>query len=160
MQRKWVGHRRRKIGGLKPSTPEEPNTADRGRDADHARGCVTYSSMRESTTTMTPEEKFQDYVLTHIEKAEAEIGYIFRGLRELIDQHGAVPVAKMLVDINNVLKPYDGFQVLAEHDLEHLSVEQAIIDFADSGLFTTAEVQTARARLGILKRKKQRERSA
>ena len=108
---------------------------------------------------MTPEERFQDHVLTNIEAAESQIDYSFFGLRELIDQHGAVSVAKMLVDMNNVLKPYDGFQVLAEHDLEHLSVEQAIIDFADSDRFTAAEVQIAKTRLAIHKRRKQRERN-
>ncbi|MBW7964155.1 hypothetical protein [Bradyrhizobium sp. BR 10261] len=108
---------------------------------------------------MTPEERFKEHVLANIETAESQIDYSFFGLRELIDLHGAVSVAKMLVDMNNVLKPYDGFQVLAEHDLEHLSVEQAIIDFADSDMFTAAEVQTAKTRLAIHKRRKLRERS-
>jgi len=108
---------------------------------------------------MTPEEKFKEHVLANIEKAESEIDHSFMGLRELIEQHGAVPVAKMLVDINNVLKSFGGFQVLAQHNLEHLSVEQAIIDFADSGLFTEAEIDTARARLSIHKRKMLRERN-
>lgn len=108
---------------------------------------------------MTPEEKFQEHVLANIETAENQIDYSFFGLRQLINLHGAVSVAKMLVDMNNVLKPYDGFQVLAECGLDHLSVEQAIIDFADSNLFTAAEVQIAKTRLAIHKRRKQRERS-
>jgi hypothetical protein len=105
---------------------------------------------------MNPEEQFAQRVLANIEEAETKTGYVFRGLRDMIDQHTAVKAAKMLVDISHMGRPYDGFQVLVAHDLEHLSVEQAIADFAESGLFTVREVRTAKARLIVTKEKKLR----
>jgi hypothetical protein len=104
------------------------------------------------------EQKFEGCVLANLDKAEGQIGYHFKGLREMIKDFGAVKAAKMLVDLNNVLKPYDGFQVLSVNDLEELSVEQAVIDFTESGLFTPAEVQTAKSRLLVFKGKKLRAR--
>jgi hypothetical protein len=104
------------------------------------------------------EERFEGHVLASLDKAEAQIGYTFKGLREMIEQFGAVGAAKILVDLNSVLKPHDGFQVLSVHDLEQLSVEQAVIDFADTSLFTAADVQSAKSRLLIFKRKKLRDR--
>jgi hypothetical protein len=103
-------------------------------------------------------QQFEDHVLANLDEAEGQIGYHFKGLREMIDKFGAVGAAKMLVDLNSVLKPHDGFQVLSANDRESLSIEQAVIDFADSGLFTAAEVQSAKSRLLIFKRKKQRNR--
>lgn len=100
------------------------------------------------------EQDFEDRILANFDEAENLIGYSFTGLRELILDHGAVETAKMLLTIDGVLKQHGGFQVLAAHDLEHFSVEQAVIEFADTGLFTMMEIGTAKSRLAISLRKK------
>lgn len=106
------------------------------------------------------EQDFEDRILANFDEAENLIGYSFTGVRELILDYGAVETAKMLLTIDGVLKQHGGFQVLAAHDLEHLSVEQAVIDFADTTLFTAAEIGTAKARLALHKRKKDRDQGA
>jgi hypothetical protein len=102
---------------------------------------------------------FEDLVLANLDEAERLTGHNFKGVRDLIDKHGAVDAARMLIDINMVLKEYSGFKILDAHDLERLSIEQAIVDFAESGLFTPAEVSAARSRLWIVANRKKREAS-
>jgi hypothetical protein len=102
---------------------------------------------------------FEDLVLANLDEAERQTGHNFKGVRDLIDKHGAVDAARMLIDINMVLKEYSGFKILDAHDLERLSIEQAIVHFAESGLFTAAEVSTARSRLWIVANRKKREAS-
>jgi len=105
------------------------------------------------------EEEFDAHVLDYLDKAEAEMGgYEFRGLRELIEEYGAYTVAKDMVDMNRAMKINSGLERLAEHDLLQYSLEQAVIDFADSGKFTRSEVDTARSRLIIAKNKAGRRR--
>lgn len=106
------------------------------------------------------EEDFEMHVLANLDKAEKSIGYHFKGIRELIAEHGAVATAKMLVDVNMVLNIHSGFRVLDASDLEHLSIEQAVVDYAESGLFTPAEIATAKARLVVTANRKKRERES
>jgi hypothetical protein len=47
------------------------------------------------------------------DKPESQIGYHFKGMRDMIKSFGAV----------YVLKRHDGFQVLSAQDLENLSVD-------------------------------------
>src|SRR5689334_18619125 len=84
-----------------------------------------------------------------IELTGDQYGYV----RNLIADLDAVEVAKLLVDPNEVRDPPTGFRRLMEHDLARLTIEQAIVEFADSGLFTEAEVETARARLAIFRKR-------
>ncbi len=61
---------------------------------------------------------FEDLVLANLDEAERLTGHNFKGVRELIEKHGAVEAAKMLIDINMVLKEYSGFKILDAHDLD------------------------------------------
>lgn len=106
---------------------------------------------------MTPyasEQEFEEYVLANLDEAESRIGYYFAGLRGLIDRYGAVIVAKGLVSIDNTFRMHDGFQVLSAHDQEHLSVEQAMIDFADAPFFEEVDISAAKAKLYLASIKK------
>lgn len=100
--------------------------------------------------------RFQLHVLEKLRKAEELTGDPLGSIRNLIVDLGAVPVARMLVDPQDVRNPPTGFLRLLEHDLARLTIEQAIVDFAHTGLFTDAEVETAKARLRIFGRQKHR----
>jgi hypothetical protein len=81
------------------------------------------------------EQSFQMHVLLRLDEAEALLdGYQFRGLRTLIRERGAVAAANQLLDLANAGKTQDGFSILAQEELLHLSLEQAVIDFSESGL--------------------------
>jgi hypothetical protein len=95
------------------------------------------------------ERDFERHLLEKLEWAENLIGYSLAGIREFIVEFGAVQTAKMLVDPNHVLEPDNGFTILVKHGLANLSVEQAMIDFAQRGLFTAAEIKAAKARIAI-----------
>ena len=100
--------------------------------------------------------RFQEQVLKMLGEAIELTGDEYGYVRNLIVDLGAVEVAKMLVDPNEVRDPPTGFLRLMEHDLARLTIEQAIVDFADSGLFTDAEIEAAKARLAIFRKRKLR----
>lgn len=52
---------------------------------------------------MSFEEKFKKDVLARFDRAEAAIpgSYEFKVIRNMIDNHGAVPTAKSLLDLKN-----------------------------------------------------------
>jgi hypothetical protein len=90
--------------------------------------------------------------LDKLQEAERLSGDSLGGICNLIEDLGAVEVARMLVDPHDVRSPPDGFVRLMKHDLARYTIEQAIVDYRDSGLFTESEVETARARLAICSR--------
>jgi hypothetical protein len=90
--------------------------------------------------------EFEKLVLTRLDEAERRTSYQFIGARRLISEMGAVKAAKTLLD-PKFGKLHDGLRVLMQNDLVHLSIEQAVIDFADRECFTGDEVSTAKARL-------------
>ncbi len=100
--------------------------------------------------------RFQQHVLEKLCEAEERTGDPLGSIRNLIADLGAVPVARMLVDPSDVRDPPAGFLRLLEYDLARLTIEQAILDFAHTGLFTANEVETAKARLAMFKRPKHR----
>lgn len=100
------------------------------------------------------EQDFEDRVIANLDEAERLLGYRFTGLRGLIERYGAVNVAKGLVSIDNAFHMHDGFQSLSNNDLEHLSVEQAIIDFADAPFFEDVDIAAAKAKLYLASMKK------
>lgn len=103
-----------------------------------------------SSNLIPPEEEFQRHVLAQLDRAEEIIGkYRFRGMRSLIEDYGAVETAKRLLDPGSLGQPYDGFSVLADHDLLDCSLEQSVVTFAKSGLFHNSLVSSAKARLAI-----------
>jgi hypothetical protein len=106
---------------------------------------------------MTPdasEQEFEEYVLANLDDAESRIGYYFAGLRGLIERYGAVNMAKGLVSIDNTFHMHDGFQILSDNDLQHLSVEQAMIDFQQASFFDDAHISAAKAKLYLASIKK------
>jgi hypothetical protein len=57
----------------------------------------------------------------------------------------------MLVGPNSTGKFHEGFEFLVRKKISQFSIEQAVIDFKDSGLFSTDEVSSARARIAMAK---------
>jgi hypothetical protein len=103
---------------------------------------------------MSFEETFKKDVLARFDRAEASIpGYRFTIIRDLIDTGGAVHVAKILMQLDNVATIQYGLDILAQNDLLDCSVEQAVIDHEASGEFSAAEVATARTKLKIVRLK-------
>ena len=101
------------------------------------------------------EERFSKDVLARLDRAEAAIpGYEFTAMRDLIEKQGAVFTAKRVLDINHVTTFQSGLEKLAEHDLLDCSIEQAVIDHETSAEFTSEEVDVAKTRLMIMRRKK------
>jgi hypothetical protein len=93
------------------------------------------------------EARFQQHVLRLLQEATKLTKDALGEVRNLIEDLGAVEVAKMLVDPTDVSDPPAGFLRLMENNLARLTIEQAMIDFADSGLFEVEEIEAARARL-------------
>lgn len=101
------------------------------------------------------ETEFQAHVLENIGQAEDLMaGYRFTKLRSMIDKLGAVETAKRLLDPSNVSHPYDGFNTLAIWELLPYSLEQAVVDWAGSGLFHSSLVAAAEIRIKIASRPK------
>lgn len=96
------------------------------------------------------EQDFEDHIIANLDEAERLLGYCFTGLRGLIDRYGAVNVAKGLVSIDNAFRMHDGLQNLSKNDLEHLSVEQAMIDFANAPFFESVDIAAAKAKLYLV----------
>jgi hypothetical protein len=104
---------------------------------------------------MNVEEKFKAALFARFDEAEAAIpGYKFTIIREMIEERGAIVTAKHLVDLNKIASIQYGLDVLAKNDLLRCSVEQAVVDFADCGEFSPADIDSSKARLLIAKRKR------
>ncbi|WP_128928736.1 hypothetical protein [Bradyrhizobium guangxiense] len=103
---------------------------------------------------MSFEERFKKDVLARLDRAEAAIpGYEFTAMRDLIDKQGTVITAKRVLDINHVEQMQSGLEKLAQHDLLDCSIEQAAVDHDSSGAFTVEEIDVAKTRLMIMRRK-------
>ena len=89
---------------------------------------------------------FQTHVLENFAQAEAKSGYDLSAISRLIKKHGAVQIARMLVDPTEDNAP-GGFHILLGLGLEQHSIERTMLDFADSGLFENYEIDAARKRL-------------
>lgn len=100
---------------------------------------------------MATEEEFEAHVVGNLTTAEKALGYEFAALRQMLDELGAIGTACHLLDLSRVGQEQKGFTLLAEADLLHLSLEQAVIDFRESGLFPPSLVASARARLLVIK---------
>lgn len=102
--------------------------------------------------------RFQEHVLRNLWEAEKSTGDPLGSIRNLINDLGAVGVARILVDPQEVRNPPAGFIRLLNHGLARLTIEQAIVEFASSGIFTEAEVEAARTRLAIFRDSRGRQR--
>jgi len=106
---------------------------------------------------MSFEDQFKKTILTRLDRAEAAIpGYSFSKMRALIDKNGSVATAKSLLDLNKVTNIQYGLDALAENNLLDCSIEQAVIDFENSGDFSAAEIAVAKSRLLIVGKKMKR----
>jgi hypothetical protein len=87
-------------------------------------------------------------LLRNFDQAETLIkGHKFLAIRKLIEDHGALTVAKNFVFPGKILTLHSGLVLLARHDLIHLSVEQAVVDVGVGEHFTEVDVSNARSRM-------------
>lgn len=96
---------------------------------------------------ITTERLFTVEVERRLAEAEGLLGYSLRGMRKIINAHGAVGAALYLLSPANGATLHKGFTQLAAARLLHLSLEQTVLDFAFSGLFPKRIVKMAQARL-------------
>ena len=78
------------------------------------------------------------------------------GICDLVEVLGVDYVLRLLVAPDEVHNPPAGFVRLMDSDLARYTIEQAIIDFEDSGLFAKLEIETARERIAVYSRRGQR----
>ena len=105
---------------------------------------------------MSIEKDFEAHLLGNLDIATARTAYLFSTVRKMIKRHGAVITAKRLLDPANLGLEQAGFKVLAESGLLALSLEQAVVDFAGSGLFPASIIASARSRLLLAKNRMKR----
>jgi hypothetical protein len=98
---------------------------------------------------MTIEEMFEKTVKERLDEAEKITGHNFYKLRELIRLHTAVGAARILLSPSSPGSFPCGFKVLAEWDLLSKSIEQATLDFGNTGLFDEGQLSRARSQLVI-----------
>jgi hypothetical protein len=99
---------------------------------------------------MSLDAEFARAVNLRLDEAESVTGHQFHTLRKLIKQKGsAVDAVRFLLSPERPGGFTEGFEILARHNLLSHSIEQAAIDFAESGLFTEAQLSKARAQLAI-----------
>ncbi|WP_369720182.1 hypothetical protein AB8Z38_23640 [Bradyrhizobium sp. LLZ17] len=102
---------------------------------------------------MTDEDEFEAVVHQRICEAARITGYPFLGLRSLVREMGAYGAAKRLIapTPQNLGRFPKGLRVLFDHSLLRDSIEQAVIEFGQSGrLFTADDVQHAEDRLALM----------
>jgi hypothetical protein len=96
-------------------------------------------------------QQFEQTVKKCLTEATNKTGHPFTRVFTMIEDSGAVEAAKRLVGPTNSGKIQDGLQVLIDNNLGHLSIEQAIIDSRNEGLFSEDEVSSAEGRLAMAK---------
>jgi hypothetical protein len=98
-------------------------------------------------------QRFEQTVKERLTQATNETGYSFAGIYKIIKDKGAVVAAKILISPINTGKVHDGLKVLVDRNLYHLSIEQAVIDFENEGLFSEDEISSAQGRLALARMK-------
>ncbi|MEP6669876.1 MAG: HNH endonuclease [Chthoniobacter sp.] len=91
-------------------------------------------------------DPFTDRALQIYEDAKTQIRYVASRFRQKVVRDGGLVAAKHWLRPS---KATAGFQRLLDHDRLDLSVEAVAIQAAWSGLFTPAELATARERLAL-----------
>lgn len=92
------------------------------------------------------------HLLKLLKEAQRRSGESLGDVIDLIKYLGADEVIQLLVPAEGIHNPPAGFVRLMRSDLARYTIEQAIVDFAESGLFTRLQLETARARLAIYSR--------
>jgi hypothetical protein len=98
---------------------------------------------------MSADEKFCQEVVRRIDEATSLTGHQFPDLRELFKKLGVLEAVRLLMSPGTGAGFTYGFRILISADFLHLSIEQAVIDFANLGLFTDEQVSKARATLAM-----------
>jgi hypothetical protein len=88
----------------------------------------------------------QELESTHRKACEIT-GQDFPVLKELIRKYGAVKAAKTLLSDEYNLN--DGFIRLRDRKMLDYSVEQVVLNYESSGLFTPDEIEVAKKRLNV-----------
>ena len=102
---------------------------------------------------MTDEQRglFELSVIERLDQAKRLKGYKFLGIRSIIKNRGAVEIAKSFIGPNNTANFNGGMRMLVKVGLSDLTIEQAVIDFKDTKLFSKKEVASAKKRLDAVK---------
>ena len=93
---------------------------------------------------MTLEEEFHKGCLEGYEAGKRELGYNATYFLQMVNQHGGVQAAKLLLNSKNVPA---GLFTLWEHGRLDMSLENFVLDPKYRSLFTEQELKTARRRL-------------
>lgn len=89
--------------------------------------------------------KFEERLKDHIDKSKREIGVDFPFTRTLIQKHKGVGAAKTFLSMKNVFS--EGFKRAMERGGSSYTLEAAVLEYKDSGLFTDTEIEIAQWRL-------------
>lgn len=100
---------------------------------------------------MKPEEQFQAVVLARLDEASQLLGHSFAKLRDLIAERGGVDAARYLMSPSTVGTFTYGFKLLVSSGLLSHTIEQAVIDFEHTKLFTSDQISKARATIATAK---------
>jgi len=113
--------------------------------------CAGFVSFPNLEIKMSPDlvAKFENLVLENLARATCETGHYFSDLHELFRKMGVIETARLLMSPGMGAGFTYGFRILATAGLLHLSIEQAVIDFTHSGLFTDEQISKARATLAM-----------
>lgn len=101
-------------------------------------------------------QRFKRHLLKKMKEACTLSEDSLGGICDLVDHLGADEVIHLLVVPDEIHNPPSGFIRLMNSNLARLTIEQAILDFAETGLFTKLQIETARERLAVYARMGQR----
>lgn len=93
---------------------------------------------------MTLEEEFHQGCLEGYEAARKELGYRATYFLQMLQQHGGVTTAKLLLNSRDIPA---GLMTLWHHNRLDMSLENYVLDPRFRTLFTEQELKTARKRL-------------
>lgn len=92
---------------------------------------------------MSSTAEFNRRMLGIYQRAKEEVGYNASRFLQMLEEHGGVQTAHMLLGSST---PSDGYRALWERGRLDLTVEALVLE-KDWGLFSAAELATARERL-------------
>ena len=90
------------------------------------------------------EQEFRKEMISIYKRAKDEIGFVATRFIQMIDKHGGVETARILINADN---PSGGFTRLWEEHRLDLSVEALVLNPKWVTLFSSEEIAKARQRL-------------
>src|ERR1039458_890641 len=96
---------------------------------------------------MTNDHKktFKGDVIERLNKAKGRLQQSVPEIRQLIKTSHVVETARKIIDPKNIERISDGLKKLADANLPHTIIKQAVIDFQLKDLFAKAEALVAKA---------------